>query len=433
MNRILDAEQQIRDLTNQLAMHERVRGDNWTRLCVALDTLGDSAVALRHFEACGLGSTEGERYIGLYGALQAVFLQQDAIKEIYRLYVGSEANILPGSAWQQCRTLRNLAVGHPIDAGHGNRHVFISRRTITPDGKFDLLIYDKNGRGNKDPVDFITLYSSYKEEALGFLGQVQAKLRTRDVKMKKGSTSKKIGLRLALFDEFLGKLVSDLGMIKVPDGKRVYTGCLLCRIASNLIATRRLLNYHHVLEADMLVRSALEALFWLGALIEDEGFIDSISADHDHRFKQRARLKLNLPPDLLHVSSAEREALNKKIAEIEEKGSRSLNPKEVADRSDAGSLYPLYIDLSNRAAHSSADSLERHLVATPEKRVLDIVPADENPESTIFTATNTIFMTKILLTKAFHGQSPNWHDEGWARVKTLLASVEEDQGQDENP
>jgi hypothetical protein len=130
---------------------------------------------------------------------------------------------------------------------------------------------------------------------------------------KMNDTSKKVEIRLGLFDEFLGKLVSDLGEIEVPDGKRVFTGCLLCRIASNLIAARRLLNYqHHVLEADMLVRSALEALFWLGALIEDEGFINSILADHDHRLKQRAKLKLNIPADILHVSSAEREALNKK-------------------------------------------------------------------------------------------------------------------------
>jgi hypothetical protein len=126
------------------------------------------------------------------------------------------------------------------------------------------------------------------------------------------SNFKKAEIRLGLFDEFLGKLVSDLGMIEVPDGKRVFTGCLLCRIASNLIAARRLLNYHHVLEADLLVRSALETLFWLGALIEDAGFINSISADHDHRFKQGARLRLDLPADILHVSSAEREALNKK-------------------------------------------------------------------------------------------------------------------------
>jgi hypothetical protein len=93
--------------------------------------------------------------------------------------------------------------------------------------------------------------------------------------------------------------------------------------------------------------------------------------------------------------------------------------------SDAGSLYPLYSDLSNRAAHSSADSLKRHFVSTSEKRFLEIVPAGENPESTIFTATNTIFMTKILLCKAFPDRTSNWHDEGWERVRKLAQVPEE--------
>ena len=149
MRRISVAEHQVRALTNQSGMYERIfasRRDEWNLLTVALDTLGASAAALTHFESCGLGSDVDERYIRLYGLFQAVILQQDAISAIYDIYVGSK-QILEESAWQQCRRLRNLAVGHPLDArggaGQGKLRVFLSRTTITESG-FDLLICQKN-------------------------------------------------------------------------------------------------------------------------------------------------------------------------------------------------------------------------------------------------------------------------------------------------
>ena len=183
MQRISDAEQKVRALTNQSGLNERVfasRRDDWNLLTVAMDTLGDSAAALTHFEACGLGSNVDERYIRLYGMFQAVILQQDAISAIYEIYVGTKLHTRTESAWLRCRRLRNLAVGHPLEAhgraGQGKLRVFLSRATITQSG-FNLLICQESDPSQllTKSVDFLTPYNSYKAEALEFLEEVQAK------------------------------------------------------------------------------------------------------------------------------------------------------------------------------------------------------------------------------------------------------------------
>lgn len=149
-------------------------GDDWNRLCVAMDTLGDTAAALMHFESHGLGSEIDERYLRLYGTFQAIILQQDAIKAIYGVYVGSKLKAPQDSGWQKCRTLRNLAAGHPVDNKNGEFQVFLSRITITDDG-FDLLIAQKGQQELRaEYVDFRTPYNAYKEEALAFLARAEA-------------------------------------------------------------------------------------------------------------------------------------------------------------------------------------------------------------------------------------------------------------------
>lgn len=177
MRRLADAEQRVRAFANRrevFDLHFASRGDDWNRLCVAMDTLGDSAAALMHFESHGLGSEVDERYLRLYGAFQAIILQQDAIKAIYDVYIGSKLKAPQDSGWQKCRTLRNLAAGHPVDHKQGEFQVFLSRITITDDG-FDLLIAQKGQRELRaEYVDFRTPYKAYKEEALAFLTQVEA-------------------------------------------------------------------------------------------------------------------------------------------------------------------------------------------------------------------------------------------------------------------
>ena len=83
MNNILSLASKIRDYVNTSNLYDKCYKNNldkWKMLCVSMDTLEDTCEALLHFESEGIGDNTGEKYLNLYGILQAVFLQQDAIK-----------------------------------------------------------------------------------------------------------------------------------------------------------------------------------------------------------------------------------------------------------------------------------------------------------------------------------------------------------------
>jgi len=183
MKRISTFEEKIRDHVNSANLygrHFKSHPDGWHALCVALDTLGDSCLALAHYEASGIGDGYGERYLKLYGLLQAVFLQQDSIRQLYRTFVGTDLQSDSDSAWMRIRELRNLTVGHPIGKRDkaGTKRCFISRVTIRSDA-FTLIVWNKDeDEAEFEDVDLKSLHDSYKSEALRYLENVhQAQVR----------------------------------------------------------------------------------------------------------------------------------------------------------------------------------------------------------------------------------------------------------------
>jgi hypothetical protein len=62
---------------------------DWSFICTALDVIGDSTLAIKNFLDYGLegltdGNNDGEKYLRLYGVLNATYLQQEAIGVLYR-------------------------------------------------------------------------------------------------------------------------------------------------------------------------------------------------------------------------------------------------------------------------------------------------------------------------------------------------------------
>ena len=177
MKRILSLEQQIRGYVNGAKLYDRhfkAHLDEWKALCVAMDTLGDSCLALGYYEASGIGKEDGEKYLKLYGLLQAIFLQQDSIRQLHQLFVGSDLQPGPDSAWKKIIELRNLTVCHPIEKKEkaGIKRCFISRVTIHA-GDFQLVIWNSDkGQDEFEDVDLQSLYRQYKLEAVKHLESI---------------------------------------------------------------------------------------------------------------------------------------------------------------------------------------------------------------------------------------------------------------------
>jgi hypothetical protein len=85
------------------------------KCCIAKDTIQDTGEALLAHRSTGFHGDVRQRYIEYYGVLQAVYMQQDSIFTLYKLF-GPQANLdfslYP--AWSKLRDLRNDTVGHPV-------------------------------------------------------------------------------------------------------------------------------------------------------------------------------------------------------------------------------------------------------------------------------------------------------------------------------
>lgn len=75
-----------------------------------INNTGESV--LTHMER-GFSSDPLLAYIEFWGVMQAVFIQQDAIKEIYEAVIGSRLQVAKQSGWWKVREIRNLCAGHP--------------------------------------------------------------------------------------------------------------------------------------------------------------------------------------------------------------------------------------------------------------------------------------------------------------------------------
>jgi hypothetical protein len=141
---------------------------------VAMNTAEDAMLALDHYQSAGIGSDEGEKYLRLYGFLQAIFIQQKSIRTLHELLVGTFSEPADTTAWWQLHELRNLTSGHPIDKGSQGRkrRTFITRVSLETDG-FDYQMWNQETKSDSfEHADLMVAYAKYEQEAATFLEKV---------------------------------------------------------------------------------------------------------------------------------------------------------------------------------------------------------------------------------------------------------------------
>lgn len=132
---IVMLENRIRDRINaRRKQHELLgRKADWNRLCSALDVIGDTELALDAYLTHPVVEDTGVQYLHVYGALQLLQTQQDAVAEIC-----GALQIKPHASPKVplVRELRSSAVGHPTRQQENNRQKsnFIVRATLSQFG-----------------------------------------------------------------------------------------------------------------------------------------------------------------------------------------------------------------------------------------------------------------------------------------------------------
>lgn len=119
--------------------------DVWNQICSSLDVLDDTQNAIRSYSKSMFPDEIGAKYLLLYGLLQALFVQQDAIKHLSEA-LGFEYK--KNSHLNEIREIRNNSVGHPTRRGRDNEtlhYYHIVQHSISKGG-FSLIQYKGNNR-----------------------------------------------------------------------------------------------------------------------------------------------------------------------------------------------------------------------------------------------------------------------------------------------
>ena len=136
---VSDLEQQIRNFINNPRKQHALLQDTaaWNMLCSCLDLIGDTELAIAAYDQAQHPEDEGGKYLFVYGILQTLFLEQDAVRNLCEaLGISYTADPL----LEQIREIRNDSIGHPTKRGGrtGKAFSFISRVSLSKYG-FDLM------------------------------------------------------------------------------------------------------------------------------------------------------------------------------------------------------------------------------------------------------------------------------------------------------
>lgn len=130
---------QIRDLINKpRKQHELFQNTAaWNMLCSCMDTIEDTELAIGAYEKSSDPPTVADVYLLVYGLLQALFVQQDAVSNLCQALV---VDYVPNNLLEEIREIRNDSTGHPTKRGSGKGHAYsyIGRSSLTKKG-FDLV------------------------------------------------------------------------------------------------------------------------------------------------------------------------------------------------------------------------------------------------------------------------------------------------------
>lgn len=167
--------------------------ENWNQICSSLDVIGDTVLCIRDYVASSYPSNDGLKYIYTYGILQALFIQQDAVRHLSEAFGVSHPE---SPALMRIRDIRNAAIGHPTKqhikkAAHYN---YISRISLSKTG-FTLL-----RSSPEDDTQFVDVnVTEIVEEQL------------KDIEVGLSSVADKLKEADRLHRErFGGKLISDI-------------------------------------------------------------------------------------------------------------------------------------------------------------------------------------------------------------------------------
>ena len=174
MQRLIDILEEIRNVFTHQGLAGGYFGgqEEGPGVAVAMDTAEDAGEAMLAYERTPFQRDAfGENYLRLYGFLQAVFLQQDALAELNEQFIKPKLDTQQMAGWTAIRALRNRVTGHPVKHRRDER-IFITRISLNQWFLQYQIWNDESQTPVFDEVNLEHLYEEYKKDAASLLRTV---------------------------------------------------------------------------------------------------------------------------------------------------------------------------------------------------------------------------------------------------------------------
>ena len=111
---IEDVCQEIRDLASSSIFIDNIKrfNLNWDLMWAAMDTIEDTSFAIQAYKNGNSSSSQGLEYLKIYGLFQAIFMQQDAVRNFAESFKLNKIDISTDPDAHGIRELRNKYFGH---------------------------------------------------------------------------------------------------------------------------------------------------------------------------------------------------------------------------------------------------------------------------------------------------------------------------------
>lgn len=154
-------------------------GDNWNQICCSLDTIGDTVYAINDYINFEYPENTGLSYIYTYGVLQALFIQQDAIKHLSKAF---DIDYHSSKRLLNIRDIRNAAIGHPTKQTRKQKNTiynYISRMTLAKSG-FTLMRCSGENETTFEKIQLLEIIQDQLNEIGGAYQNISNQLKEKD-------------------------------------------------------------------------------------------------------------------------------------------------------------------------------------------------------------------------------------------------------------
>ena len=176
---------------------------NWNQLASSFDVIADTEMAIQTYGVLpDAGNDKGYLYLIIYGLLQALYVQQDAVESLVRAFKPNETpqyKIESEPEAQEIRLVRNCAIGHPTVQGnaksrktHGIQTSHHISQPSMRNGGFTLMTTFANGSHTFTDHNLFDLMQKNRRMVERVLHRIRDELEAAEMEHRKQFRSEKL-------------------------------------------------------------------------------------------------------------------------------------------------------------------------------------------------------------------------------------------------